>query len=175
MVVLRPRDSALMALVPGGHFIRGGRARNGLPPRRIQVDAFYMDLQPVSVASWASFHAPASRVVVEERPRPRLQAQALGLVKVLPRAGAFVQKMSLKTDELKLDSLAADFVSVLSCDGHNLFHLLDARRLIEMELGMRAIRRRVVAQRLSVILKGESAPNFVPVSLHLEHASRHPR
>ena len=71
-----------------------------------------------------------------------LQAQAHGLVKVLPRAGAFVQKTSLKTDELRLDVLAADFGAVLSGDDHNLFHLLDARRLMEMELGVRAIRRR---------------------------------
>jgi GntR family transcriptional repressor for pyruvate dehydrogenase complex len=71
-----------------------------------------------------------------------LRAQAQGLVKVLPRAGAFVQKTSLKPDQLKLDNLAADFGAVLSSDDHNLFHLLDARRVIEMELGLRAIRRR---------------------------------
>ena len=52
-----------------------------------------------------------------------LQAQAQGLVKVLPRAGAFVQKTSLNSDELKLDSLDADFGSALSGNDHNLFHL----------------------------------------------------
>ncbi len=73
-----------------------------------------------------------------------LQAQTLGLVKVLPRAGAFVQKTSLQGNEPKLDSLGADFDSLLSGHDHNLFHLLDARRVIEMELGVRAIRRRQI-------------------------------
>ena len=91
-----------------------------------------------------------------------LQSQALGLVRVLPRAGAFVQNTSLKTDELRLDSLAADFGSVLSTDDHNLFHLLDARRLIEMELGMRAIKRREMEDLLPLRQTLE-AMNGIPV------------
>jgi len=91
-----------------------------------------------------------------------LQSQALGLVRVLPRAGAFVQNTSLKTDELRLDSLAADFGSVLSTDDHNLFHLLDARRLIEMELGMRAIERREMEDLLPLRQTLE-AMNGIPV------------
>jgi DNA-binding FadR family transcriptional regulator len=68
-----------------------------------------------------------------------LHAQARGLVKVLPRAGAFVQKTSLEPDEMNLGRLAADCGLVLSGGDHNLFHLLDARRLIEMELAARAV------------------------------------
>lgn len=73
-----------------------------------------------------------------------LQAQAHGVVKVLPRAGAFVQKTSLRPSEFQFGSLAADLQTLLSSDDHNLFHLLDARRVIEIELGMRAIRRREI-------------------------------
>ena len=91
-----------------------------------------------------------------------LQSQALGLVKVLPRAGAFVQKMSLKTDEPTLDSLASHFGSVLSGGDHNLFHLLDARQLIEMELGVRAIRRREIEDLLPLRQTLE-AMNHIPV------------
>jgi len=97
-----------------------------------------------------------------------LQAQAQGLVKVLPRAGAFVQKTSLKANELKLDSLAADFSSLLSGDDHNLFHLLDARRVIEMELGVRAIRRREIEDLLPLRQTLE-AMNSIPLMERLSN------
>jgi len=103
-----------------------------------------------------------------------LHAQVRGLVKVLPRAGAFVQKTSLGPDEMKLDSLAADFGSVLSGGDHNLFHLLDARRLIEMELAARAVevRRmedldpvRRTLERMSDIPQLERRANYVALDI----------
>lgn len=71
-----------------------------------------------------------------------VQAQALGLVKVLPRAGAFVQQTSLNGVETSLPLLTDELANVAEHDNHNIFHLLDARRMIELELGLRAVRRR---------------------------------
>lgn len=67
-----------------------------------------------------------------------LEAQTMGLVGILPRAGAFVQSL---TPAPPGDSLAGALRSALARDEHNLIHLRDARRLIEIELAGRAAER----------------------------------
>ncbi|MBY0524083.1 MAG: FCD domain-containing protein [Gemmataceae bacterium] len=74
-----------------------------------------------------------------------LRAQATGLVRVLPRAGAFVRAIPAGVNlppALPMEGLvsAAD----------NLFHVLDARRLIEIELVGRAAERRRLEDLLPV-------------------------
>ncbi len=90
-----------------------------------------------------------------------LKAESLGLVKVLPRAGVFlrshgplphhllseVETSAKSTSDLVL---AGVFQSAMSSDEHNVLHLLDARRLIEIELAGRAAERRHVEDLLPV-------------------------
>lgn len=64
-----------------------------------------------------------------------LRAQTMGLLRVVPRSGAFVQSLNYGT---LVDALASTLPSALVQQDHNLFHLLDARRLIEVELAARA-------------------------------------
>lgn len=82
-----------------------------------------------------------------------LKAESLGLVKVLPRAGVFLrshgplpQNLLFKTATAATPNseplLAGVFQAALSSDEHNLLHMLDARRLIEIELAGRAAERR---------------------------------
>lgn len=70
-----------------------------------------------------------------------VQAQTLGLVKIHPRSGAFVQSVSYAP---LVDALASTFDTALMQVDHNLFHVLDARRCLEVELaGQAAARRRL--------------------------------
>lgn len=73
-----------------------------------------------------------------------LQAQAMGVLRVLPRAGAFLQKKPAS------GPAANGRPIVLPDDEHNLLHLLDARRLIEIELAGRAAERRRLEDLLPV-------------------------
>lgn len=68
-----------------------------------------------------------------------LQAQARGYVKVLPRAGAFVQSVVPTEGDPREAALVASLRSAFSRIDYNLFHLLDARRVIELELAVRAV------------------------------------
>jgi GntR family transcriptional repressor for pyruvate dehydrogenase complex len=72
-----------------------------------------------------------------------LQAQAMGLVRILPRAGAFLQATVPAAAEEPL-------VSIQLPEEPNLFHLLDARRLLEIELAGRAAERRRLEDLLPV-------------------------
>lgn len=70
-----------------------------------------------------------------------MQAQSKGYVKVLPRAGAFLQPSApvARMSKAAPDRISNDLLKgALKPDEHNLFHLLDARRVIEMELVGRA-------------------------------------
>lgn len=70
-----------------------------------------------------------------------MQAQTMGLVKIRPRSGVFVQ--SLDYSQL-VDALSNTLEASLMQTDHNLFHLLEARQLVEIELvGMAAQRRRL--------------------------------
>lgn len=60
-----------------------------------------------------------------------LKAQAMGLVKVEPRLGTFVQNPEAS---LAVDSAPQWIEQALSRETHNVFHLMDARLLVELEL-----------------------------------------
>lgn len=69
-----------------------------------------------------------------------LRAETKGLVTIKPRLGAFLRlpQSALPAPMTSVDPIA----SALQAADHNLFHLLDARRLIEIELAGRASERR---------------------------------
>jgi len=64
-----------------------------------------------------------------------LQAQTMGLVQILPRSGAYVQSLTYAP---LVEALANTLSPALMQEDHNLFHLLDARRTLEIELAGRA-------------------------------------
>ena len=70
-----------------------------------------------------------------------LHAQTLGMVRVLPRSGAFVQSLDITPLG---DALADTLHTTLAADEHNLFHVIDARAVLEVELAGRAAGRRTV-------------------------------
>jgi GntR family transcriptional repressor for pyruvate dehydrogenase complex len=70
-----------------------------------------------------------------------LQAQTMGLVRVQPRSGSYVQAVNFAP---LVEVFARSLPQALTEEDRNLFDLLEARRLIEVELaGMAAIRRRL--------------------------------
>lgn len=98
-----------------------------------------------------------------------LKAESQGLVKILPRAGAFLkanlQVLSQSAPAVSPNHLAASPTAQvpvevsrlteglsenLSREEFNLFHLLDARRLVEIELAGRAAERRRLEDLLPV-------------------------
>lgn len=68
-----------------------------------------------------------------------LQAQVMGLVRVLPRSGAYLRSLNYAP---LVDALSGTIEPALMQADHNLFHLLDARRVLEIELVGRAAERR---------------------------------
>lgn len=64
-----------------------------------------------------------------------LQAQAMGLVQIQPRAGVFVQTVDYSP---LVDALQETLQTTLFLEDPNLFHLNEARRLIEMETSAKA-------------------------------------
>lgn len=80
-----------------------------------------------------------------------LRAETMGLIKVQPRAGVFLRARKPEIErEASVDSLETLFQSTLQQEEHNLFHLLDARRLIEIELAGRSAERRRLEDLLPV-------------------------
>jgi GntR family transcriptional repressor for pyruvate dehydrogenase complex len=77
----------------------------------------------------------------------QIQLQTMGMIKILPRSGAFVQSVSFAplvgamTDTLDNALMQAD---------PSLFHLLDARQLIEVECATTAARRRRIEDLLPI-------------------------
>jgi len=67
-----------------------------------------------------------------------LQAQARGLIKVLPRAGAFIQAVVPAEDPTAGKDSGYAWPVMFATKQYNLFHLLDARKVIELELAGRA-------------------------------------
>ena len=63
----------------------------------------------------------------------------MGLVKIEPRLGVFVQELD---PESPANALAHGWEKSLSQDERNLFHLVDARLLVEVELAGQAARNR---------------------------------
>ena len=76
-----------------------------------------------------------------------LHAQSMGLVRMVPRSGAFVQSLSYAP---LVDALTNTLSPALMQEDHNLFHLLDARRTLEIELVGRAAKRRQIEDLLPV-------------------------
>ena len=82
-----------------------------------------------------------------------LKAESLGIVKVMPRAGAFLKTPvpgSSEIPPLSEPALPHFFQQALLREEHNLFHLLDSRRLIEVELAGRAAEHRRLEDLLPV-------------------------
>ena len=74
-----------------------------------------------------------------------LQAQAKGAVRIVPRVGAFLAMSPAETRQVvgEDDAAAGSAASVLlGRQSHNILHVLDARRLIEVELIGRSARQR---------------------------------
>ena len=70
-----------------------------------------------------------------------LQAQTMGLVRIVPRGGAFVQSPSYAP---LVDALASTLQPALTQDDPNLVHLIEARNLLEIDMvGSAAQRRRL--------------------------------
>src|SRR5262245_65102935 len=76
-----------------------------------------------------------------------LQAQTMGLLRILPRSGAYIQSL---TYEPLVEAFNRTIEPALILADHNLFHLLDARRLIEIELAGRAALQRNLEDLLPV-------------------------
>lgn len=76
-----------------------------------------------------------------------MRAQTMGVVRVVPRSGAFVQSLTFAP---MVDAIAKTLPQELVRQDHNLFHLLDARRLLEVELIARAARARKLEDLLPV-------------------------
>jgi GntR family transcriptional repressor for pyruvate dehydrogenase complex len=112
-----------------------------------------------------------------------LKAESLGLVRVLPRAGVFLLATSpgARAGPAAEGLFATALRPALLSDDHNVLHLLDARRLVEIELvGRAAANRRLedllpIRQALDAMLQfpQESArPEYVrfDVRFHVEIA-----
>ena len=103
-----------------------------------------------------------------------LKAEVMGLVNVLPRAGAFLRGgiPAAATNGASLDeSLAGAFQESLIHGEQNLFHLLDARRLIEIELAGRAAERRRLEDLLPVRRALEAMLQLPPEAVRAEHVT----
>lgn len=103
-----------------------------------------------------------------------LKAEAMGLVNVLPRAGAFLRGgvPAAAPGGVSLDeSLAGAFQGALIHGEQNLFHLLDARRLIEIELAGRAAERRRLEDLLPVRRALELMLQLPPDAARAEHVT----
>jgi GntR family transcriptional repressor for pyruvate dehydrogenase complex len=107
-----------------------------------------------------------------------MHAQTLGLVKIRPRSGAFVQSLNYAP---LVEALAGTLEASLLQVDHNLFHLLEARQLIEVELiALAAIRRRLedllpvreALDRMSAAAVADDCQEFVEadVQFHLQIA-----
>ncbi|MBL4885206.1 MAG: FadR family transcriptional regulator [Planctomycetaceae bacterium] len=74
-----------------------------------------------------------------------LDAQGKGIVKVLPRAGAFVESIdNLSARSTTAQRLGTRVRDTLSSQSNNLFHLLDARETLETAMIAEAARRREI-------------------------------
>jgi DNA-binding FadR family transcriptional regulator len=80
-----------------------------------------------------------------------LEARGLGTIKILPRAGAFLCAPPPRTSTSTTDEpTTRAFRALLANDDQNLFHILDARRFLEIELVGRAADRRRIEDLLPV-------------------------
>ena len=80
-----------------------------------------------------------------------LDAQGRGLVKVLPRAGAFVESpVNSLQPSTAAERLGERLRALLAAENQNLFHLLDARETLELVLIAQAARKREIEDLFSL-------------------------
>ena len=94
-----------------------------------------------------------------------MEVQALGVIKVLPRSGAFVQSCTYAP---LVNAFAGAVDGALLQADSNLFHLLEARQLIEVECAIQAARRR----RLEDLLPVREALEQMDAAFELMHTDR---
>lgn len=100
-----------------------------------------------------------------------LKAETLGLIKVQPRAGVFLRARISDAPSTSA-SRESVFATALESDDQNLFHLLDARRLIEVELAARAASRRRLEDLLPVRRALEALLDLPQESSRAEYVER---
>lgn len=107
-----------------------------------------------------------------------LKAEAMGLVNVLPRAGAFLRANlpGGAASQAPEEPLAGVFQEAIEHEAsargeQNLFHLLDARRLIEIELAGRAAERRRLEDLLPVRRALEAMLQLPADATRVEHVT----
>lgn len=88
-----------------------------------------------SIRALAEQHAVTASAVRDAQ----IQLQTMGLIKILPRSGAVVQSVNF---ESLVGAFANTLESALAQSDPSLFHLLDARQLIEVECAANAARKR---------------------------------
>lgn len=80
-----------------------------------------------------------------------LDAQGRGLIKVLPRAGAFVEApVEIPQASTSAERLGQRLRDLLAAENQNLFHLLDARETLETALIAQAARKRQIEDLFSL-------------------------
>lgn len=77
----------------------------------------------------------------------QIQLQTMGMIKIVPRNGAFVQSANFAS---LVDAMTDTLDNALMQADPSLFHLLDARQLIEVECATTAARRRRIEDLLPI-------------------------
>lgn len=95
-----------------------------------------------------------------------LQAQFMGLVRILPRSGAYVQSVNFGSF---FGAVNTAISPALFQQDHNLLQLLDARRFLEVELAGRAAERRRMEDLLPVRRALESMSKIPQTQRRLEY------
>jgi GntR family transcriptional repressor for pyruvate dehydrogenase complex len=108
-----------------------------------------------------------------------VQAQAMGLIKLHPRSGAFVQSLNFAP---MVDALAGTLPTTLMQRDHNLIYLLDARRIIELEVAAQAAQRRrledllpmrLTLETMGTVAQDDSREEFVEADIQFHVALAH--
>src|SRR5262245_26976277 len=94
-----------------------------------------------------------------------MQAQAMGLVRIHPRSGAFLQSLDFAP---LVNALENTLTAALAQKDHNLFHLIDVRELLEVEAVGQAARRRRLEDLLPVRQTLEAMQNAADRNRYVE-------
>ena len=111
--------------------------------RHIQSDGLAVGDRLPSIRQLAKKFGTSASVVRDAL----MRVQTMGLVKILPRSGAFVQSADYTP---MVGVLSETIDAVLVQMDHNLFHLLEMREMIEIECAARAATRRRLEELLPV-------------------------
>lgn len=103
----------------------------------------------------------------------QIQLQTMGMIKIVPRSGAFVQSVNLAS---LVDAMTDTLDNALMQADPSLFHLLDARQLIEVECATTAARRRRIEDLLPIrealadtLAAAESLDEDSPMGARMAH------